>query len=105
MGRDEPGSLGAWVGGGQECPRSFLMGWSLIGEGVGEGLGCLGGWKPPLLFCAPLLCEGEGGEGDHFATLLGGLVGEDAGAGDVGGLGGVRVSLAIAAEEFDELVG
>ena len=42
---------------------------------------------------------------DDFASLLSGFVGEDAGAGDVGGLDGVRVALAVSAEEFDKLVG
>ena len=52
-----------------------------------------------------VLGEGELGEVDDFASLLGGFVGEDAGAGDVGGLDGVRVALAVSAEEFDKLVG
>ena len=42
---------------------------------------------------------------DDFASLLGGFVSEDASAGDVGGLDGVRVALAVSAEEFDKLVG
>lgn len=48
--------------------------------------------------------EGEGREADEFAAFLGGFVGEDAGAGDVGGLDGIRITLTAALEEFDKLV-
>lgn len=51
------------------------------------------------------LGEGELRKVDDFASLLGRFVSEDAGAGDVGGLDGVRVALAVSAEEFDKLVG
>ncbi len=61
-----------------------------------------GAWRPEV---TTTLQQGEFGESDELATFLGGLVGEDAGAGDVGRLRGVRVAVPVAAQQFDELVG